>query len=241
MTAGSLRDPDADLVRRLEQLATEQTSGRTPWPGLDDAIRSRRNRLLAGAGSVALGLGVLAVVLAGFPQEQAGISPAAPGTGPAAPGGAHDGFGVTFADISMDVPFDVTIGSSEPMPDGEGECAVFDHPLVLNLEDGQRVPSLAAFAAAGCRGGIVGQPVTAPADPARPFAGQPTALDVAPCVLQESLPFVTSGGLTATQSTFDCGGGQLRQWLFDTQLIWSLDGGQRIVDLLRTAHPASGD
>ena len=153
----------------------------------------------------------------------------------------HLGFGVTFGGISMDVTFDITVGSSEPMPQGGGDCAVFDHPLVVDVRKGQPVPSLAAFAAAGCRGGVMGQPIIAPADPAAPFAGQPTGVDLAPCVLQESRPFVSTDDLTATQRTFDCGGSQLRQWLFDTELIWSLDCGPRIVDLVRTAHPATTD
>jgi hypothetical protein len=144
---------------------------------------------------------------------------------------------MTFDDLYLEVEFDVSVLSNSLLPAGEGECVFIDHPdLVASSVGDQPVPDLSAEAAAGCRGGIVGQPLTAAVDPQLPFAGQPVSADVEPCVLVDSGRVTTRGLLLAEHSRFDCANGSLAQWVFDEMLIWSLDGGPRVVDVVQTAE-----
>jgi hypothetical protein len=115
------------------------------------------------------------------------------------------------------------------------------HPSILSTQEGQPAPVLDGFTADGCRGGIVSQPLVVAVDPLQPFADQPVStdiLDIEPCSLRITEPVTTRGGLTATRSSFDCAGGVLQQWVFDSQLLWSLDGDARIDRLVDTAAVA---
>ena len=157
MTGSSLRDADADLIRRLEDLAGRATVDRTPWPGVDEAVRrSRRLRLVAGSVSALALVGVLALLLPAVYPRGGGTAPAGPGTASPAPGSAATAgppslsgpgdidqgqFAVQFGAIKMDVTFEIRVGSSEPMSAGGGECAVFDHPLVVDVPLGGQVDS----------------------------------------------------------------------------------------------------
>ncbi len=242
MTGELVRDDDVEVVRRLEELAGRATRGRDPWPGVDDAVR--RSRRARGFASALVLAGALALVVPSLLPRGESLVPAAPATQPAElpqSHGTEDRFGVTFGDVSMFVDFEVQVGSSEPMPEGGGDCAVFDHPLVVGVDVGERGPSLTAFAADGCRGGLVGQPFTAPVETEQPFAGQPTGLSVEPCTLLTSGPVTTDGGLRATRSSFSCIGASLRQWVFDDEVVWMLDGTPRLADLVQSAEPARSD
>lgn len=250
MTENQVQELDAGVAERLRQLARTEADRTSPWPGLDIAVRRsrRRRRLAQGAAALACA-GAMALTLPQLIPGPDVLAPAAPrdaGPPPLAPGeipGSRDGgtLGVTFGDVKMVVQFDVIVIAQEPMPTGGGECVVFDHPAVIPVQEGQRGPSLAGFAADGCRGGIVGQPLVGAADALQPFADQPVGVDVGPCSLLGSEQVTTSGGLTATRSSFDCAGGVLQQWVIDSQLVWTLDGDERIVGLVETATASNPD
>jgi len=222
MTQPEIRERDGDVLARLARLADVDVPSSAPWPMVQTAVRrSRRRRAMAGA-------------------------PAAPGDAssePAprwSPGSTADRLGMTFGEVYLEVEFDIDVISSNPLPTGDGECVFLDHPAEViaaeAAEAGRPVPDLSDEAAAGCRGGIVGQPLTAPVTPNQPFAGQPVTADVQPCVLVDTGRVTTRGLLLATHSRFDCAGGSLQQWVFDSVLVWSLDGGPRAAQVVQTAE-----
>lgn len=249
MITTDLQGLDPDAAERLRQHARAEAARTSPWPGVHTAIRrDRRHRVVRGTGIALACAGIVALALPGLTRGYDGVSPAAPADGAGSPLTAEElatmdqgELSVTYGDLRMVVGFDVEVVSSNPMPAGGGECHLFDHPLFVERGPGARVPDLSMVAATGCRGGIVGQPLSAPVDAAVPFAGQPTSADVAPCSLTGSAPITSSGGLDATTSWFDCAGGALRQWVFDDQLIWSLDGGARMAGLVDTATRTEPD
>lgn len=237
MIKPEVRDRDADVVARLGRLATVDVPPTSPWPKVHEAVRrSRRRRMATGATAALASAAALALALPLVLPDSAATTPAAPGDGvsdPEArwtPGPTGDRIGMTFGDLYLEVEFDVTVLSNNPLAAGGGECVVIDHPdLVASSVRDQPAPDLSDEAAAGCRGGIVGQPLTGDVDPRLPFAGQPVTADVEPCARVDTRRVTTRGLLLAEHSRFDCAGGELGQWVFDEVLLWSLDGGPRIV------------
>jgi len=250
MTDNRVLELDVDFAERLRRLARLEADRTSPWPGVDTAVRRsrRRRRLTQGASALACA-GALALTFSVVSPAAQLLTPAAPrdtAPPPLAPGeipGSRDEgtLGVTFGDLQMVVEFDVDVAAQESMPADGGECVFFDHPSILSTQEGQPAPVLDGFAADGCRGGIVSQPLVVAVDPLLPFADQPVStdiLDIEPCSLRITEPVTTRGGLTATRSSFDCAGGVLQQWVFDSQLLWSLDGDARIARLVDTAAVA---
>ncbi|MDQ3457012.1 MAG: hypothetical protein M3513_16485 [Actinomycetota bacterium] len=242
MTQSEIRE--RDVLARLARLAGVDVPPTAPWPTVQTAVRrSRRRRIVAGTTAVLATAAVLVLAVPLVLPSEGGTTPAAPGDGARErergwnPGSTSGRIGMTFDDLYLEVEFDVSVLSNSLLPAGEGECVFIDHPdLVASSVGDQPVPDLSAEAAAGCRGGIVGQPLTAAVDPQLPFAGQPVSADVEPCVLVDSGRVTTRGLLLAEHSRFDCANGSLAQWVFDEMLIWSLDGGPRVVDVVQTAE-----
>lgn len=247
MTQPEIRERDGDVLARLARLADVDVPSTAPWPMVQTAVRrSRRRRAMAGATAALATAAVLALAVPLVLPGTSGTTPAAPGDAssePAprwSPGSTADRLGMTFGEVYLEVEFDIDVISSNPLPAGDGECVFLDHPAEViaaeAAEAGRPVPDLSDEAAAGCRGGIVGQPLTAPVTPNQPFAGQPVTADVQPCVLVDTGRVTTRGLLLATHSRFDCAGGSLQQWVFDSVLVWSLDGGPRAAEVVQTAE-----
>lgn len=249
MSQPEIRDRDVDVLARLARLADVDVALTAPWPAVQTAVRrSRQRRAMAGATAALATAAVLALTVPQVLPGTSGTTPAAPGDGssePAprwSPGNTADRIGMTFGGVSLEVEFDVDVISSHPLPAGYGECVFMDHPAEViaaeAAEEGRPVPDLSGEAAAGCRGGIVGQPLTAPVAAEQPFAGQPVTVQrgVEPCALVDTGRVTTRGLLLATHSRFDCAGGSLQQWVFDSVLVWSLDGGPRAAEVVQTAE-----
>ncbi len=49
----------------------------------------------------------------------------------------------------------------------------------------------------------------------------------------------TPGDLAAVRSAFTCDEGALNQWIFDEQVLWSLDGGPRMTRFVESATLAT--
>lgn len=237
---------DRHVRDRLARLADVEVGAAYVWPRVHAAVRrDRRRRMLAG-GTAALA--TAAALLLGLPLIPLGgpaTAPAAPrdpssvSTG-SSPSETSDRLGMTFGDIFLEVEFDVSVLAQEAVPVGDGEC-VFIDPERLIAEaaaSSTSVPDLSDLAAAGCRGGIVGQPLTGAVDPVQPFAGQTVSIEIGPCSVLETRPITTRGLLRPTYTRFDCVDGNLAQWVFDHVLVWSLDGEPRIADVIATAEVA---
>lgn len=242
MTSPDLDDTDRAVFERLSLLAYAEASTSTPSPAVDRAVRHsiRRRRVRTGVTLVAC-LGAVALVLPQLSVPGVPTTPAGPHMTVPAPGGDVGDIdmgtlGSTFGNITLTVDFDVQVASSQPLPDGR-ECVVFDHPEVLAARDGPPVPSLARFAADGCRGGVVNQDRNSIVDPGLPFAA--AVVDLGACSLESSEEITTAGGLAAVRSVFDCTGGSLQQWIFDQQVIWSIDGGPRMRRFVESAAVAA--
>lgn len=251
MTQPEIRERDGDMLVRLARLADVDVPATAPWPTVQTAVRrSRRRRAMAGATAALATAAVLALAVPLVLPGTSGTTPAAPGDASSAPaprwspGSTADRLGMTFGEVYLEVEFDVTVLAQEPMPAGGGECVLIDPAELMAAEAaeaaeaGRPVPDLSDVAAAGCRGGIVGQPLTASVTPDQPFAGQPVTSDtgVEPCVLVDTGRVTTRGLLLAAHSEFDCAGGSLQQWVFESVLMWSLDGGPRIAEVVQTAE-----
>ncbi|MBA3524725.1 MAG: hypothetical protein H0T85_09285 [Geodermatophilaceae bacterium] len=79
--------------------------------------------------------------------------------------------------------------------------------------------------------------IDGPVDPQLPFAA--TVVDLGACTLQSTGPVTTTGDLAAVRSAFTCDEGTLNQWIFDEQVLWSLDGGPRMTRFVESATLAT--
>lgn len=236
---------DHHVRDRLARLADVEVGGGYAWPQVQTAVRQDRRRRMLVGGTAALA--TAAALLLGFtlvPQGEPATAPAAPRdpsvSNGSLPSGTSDRLGMTFGDIFLEVEFDVTVLAQEALPVGDGAC-VFIDPERLIAEaaaSSTSVPGLSDLAAAGCPGGIVGQPLTGAVDPVQPFAGQAVSVEIGPCSVLETRPITTRGLLRPSYTRFDCVGGDLAQWVFDHVLVWSLDGEPRIADVIATAEVA---
>jgi len=138
--------------------------------------------------------------------------------------------------VPVSPPFE-TVAFAD-MPYGGGRCLAFDYPMRPN---GQVDPSLSFYAQGGCRSGLVVQPRNGFAQPAVPFAQSRSDLAVGECDVTEQSLVVTSGGLTAEHTAFDCGLGPLDQWLFREYVVWSLDPVDEVRAMVRGTAEAAGE
>lgn len=143
---------------------------------------------------------------------------------------------VSAGRLVLQVPATSRVVSAVDLPGSTGECVVVDEAAAVTAGSDDDLPRTpAGLAATGCRGGLVSRPLQGPVDPTLPLAGTPAPLVLGSCTVTETTDLRTAGGLSAVRTTFACDEGALQQWVFPGDLVWSLDGGPDVVDLVATA------